>query len=147
MHRMIVVLVGVAAMGVIPAAAQSAPHWHVAYRDRTVTVSLDTASIVRNGDGSYAVSTRWDYAKPRILESKKSYSRLEEKVQLKCAPVVMKRVSVSLFDRAGMSAKEPEEASDADVRYMSWDAPRKGSDGQRAFAAICRHLKVRDRRR
>src|SRR3954468_12591011 len=82
----------------LPAAAQAKPKWKTVHTGNGVTVAVDTAAIATNSDGSYSVWTRWDYAKPRILENKKSYTRLVEKAELKCSPIVMKRVNTSLYD-------------------------------------------------
>lgn len=125
----------------IPAAAQAKPKWKTIHSSADLKVAVDTASIVANPDGSYTVWTQWDYTKARVLESKKSYTRLVEKAQIKCAPVVMKRVNTALYDRAGKMVKEPEELASSEVSAMTWDAPKKGSEGARVWASVCRTLK------
>jgi hypothetical protein len=123
-----------------PAVAQAKPKWKSVFVGSDLTVALDTAAIHANADGSYSVWTRWDYKKPRVLENKKSYTRLVERAELKCAPVVMKRVNTALYDRAGTVVKEPEELAAAEVRLMSWDPPKKNSDGEKVWAAVCRNI-------
>lgn len=124
----------------IPAAAQAKPKWRTIHVSSDLKVAVDTASVVANPDGSYAVWTQWDYTKARILENKSSYTRLVERAQLKCSPVVMKRVNTALYDRAGKVVKEPEELSGSEVSAMTWDAPRKGSEGAHVWAAVCKTL-------
>jgi len=128
------------ALAILPAAAHAKPRWQNVYTAAGLTVTVDSSSVARNSDGSYTLSTRWDYAKSRILENKQSYSRLVEKVRLKCDPVTVKRVATTLYNRAGKVMVEPDEVSDADLQIMTWDPPRKGSDGEKVFPAVCRHL-------
>ena len=123
-----------------PAAAQAKPAWKTVFRGSDLTVAMDTSAVAANADGSYSVWTRWDYKKPRVLENKKSYTRLVEKAELKCSPIVMKRVNTALYDRAGTTVKEPEELGAGEVRLMSWDPPKKGSDGAKVWAAVCRNI-------
>lgn len=125
-------------MLLVPAAAQAKPKWRMVHSANGLRVAVDTASIAANTDGSYSVWTRWDYAKPRILENKKSYMRLMEKADLKCSPVVMKRVNTALYDAAGKVVKAPEEITSSEVAAMSWDPPKRGSDGERVWAAVCK---------
>jgi len=123
-----------------PAAAQAKPKWKTVYTGSDLTVAMDTAAVTPHPDGSYSVWTRWDYKTPRILENKKSYTRLVEKAELKCSPIVMKRVNTALYDRAGTVVKEPEELGASEVRLMSWDPPKRGSEGARVWAAVCRNV-------
>lgn len=129
-----------AILAILPATAQAKPKWHTVYTDKGVSVAVDSAAIARNADGSYTLETRWDYTKSRVLENKQSYSRLLEKVQLKCGPVLLKRMATTLYNRAGKVMVEPDEVSPSDLEAMTWDPPRKGSDGERAFAAVCRYV-------
>lgn len=131
-----------AAIALIPAAAQAKPKWRTIHTSSDLKVALDTSSIVASPDGSYAVWTQWDYSKARILENKTSYTRLVEKVQLKCSPIVMKRVNTALYDKAGKVVKDPEELPASVVSAMTWDAPRKGSEGAHVWAAVCKSLKA-----
>ena len=132
-----------ALMVLVPVAAQAKPKWKTVHSAAALTVALDTGSIAKNADGSYAVWTRWDYTTPRILENKQSYTRLVEKANLKCTPVVMKRVNTALYDRAGNVVKAPEELGASEVMTMSWDPPKKGSDGEKVWAAVCRTIKAK----
>lgn len=129
-----------------PAAAQAKPKWKTIHAGSDLTVAMDTGAVLANADGSYSVWTRWDYKKPRILENKKSYTRLVEKAQLKCSPVVMKRVNTALYDRAGKVVKEPEELSSAEVRLMSWDPAKKGSDSEKVWAAVCKNITAKKKK-
>ena len=121
----------------IPAVAQAKPKWRTVHTGNGLSVALDTASIATNTDGSYTVWTRWDYAKPRILENKKSYTRLVERIDLKCSPIVMKRVNTALYDATGKVVKAPEELGKSEVMVMSWDPPlKRGSDGEKAWEGL-----------
>ena len=126
-----------------PAVAEAKPKWKTIHTGSDLTVAMDTAAVTANADGSYSVWTRWDYKRPRVLENKKSYTRLVERVELKCSPIVMKRVNTALYDRAGTVVKEPEELGAAEVRLMSWDPPKKSSDGEHVWAAVCKNLAAR----
>lgn len=131
------------ALLLLPAAAQAKPKWKTVHSAAALMVALDVASIGKNADGSYSVWTRWDYATPRILENKQAYTRLVEKAKLKCAPVVMKRVNTALYDKAGNVVKAPEELGESEVMAMSWDPPKRGSDGAHVWAAVCRTIKAK----
>lgn len=124
----------------IPAAAQAKPKWKTVYTGTDLTVALDTAAITHNADGSHSVWTRWDYKRARILENKMSYTRLVERVHLKCTPIVMKRVNTALYDRAGKEVKAPEELSNSEVMTMMWDPPKRGSDGEKVWKSVCKTL-------
>lgn len=129
-----------------PAVAQAKPKWKTVYAGSDLTVAMDTGAVSANADGSYSVWTRWDYKRPRILENKKSYTRLVEKAELKCSPVVMKRVNTALYDRAGKVVKEPEELSSAEVRLMTWDPAKKGSDSEKVWAAVCKNITAKKKK-
>jgi hypothetical protein len=129
-----------------PAVAQAKPKWKTIYAASDLTVAMDTGAVSANTDGSYSVWTRWDYKKPRVLENKKSYTRLVERAELKCSPVLMKRVNTALYDRAGTVVKEPEELGASEVRLMSWDPPKKHSDGEKVWAAVCKNISARKKK-
>ena len=128
------------AVALIPLAANAKPSWRTVYNANGVKVAVDSASIEKNADGSKTVWTVWDYKVPRILENKKSYTRLIEKAQLKCSPVVVKRVNTSLYDAYGKVVKAPEEIRESEVGSMSWDRPLKSSDGAKVWPAVCGFL-------
>ncbi|MBA3645405.1 MAG: hypothetical protein H0W63_04445 [Gemmatimonadaceae bacterium] len=129
-----------------PAAAQAKPKWKTVFAGSDLTVAMDTAAVTANADGSYSVWTRWDYKRARVLENKKSYTRLVEKAELKCSPIVMKRVNTALYDRAGTVVMDPEELGASEVRLMSWDPPKKNSDGEKVWAAVCRNIAARKKK-
>jgi hypothetical protein len=131
------------ALLILPAVAQAKPKWKTVHSANGLKVAIDTARITTNTDESYSVWTQWDYATPRILENKKSYSRLVERADLKCKPIVMKRVNTALYDAAGNVVKAPEELGQSEVRVMSWDPPKRGSDGEKVWASVCRTISAR----
>lgn len=126
-----------------PAVAQAKPHWKAVRTSADLTVAVDTASIVPNADGSYSVWTRWDYKKARVIQGKTTYTRLVEKADLKCSPIVMKRVNTSLYDKAGNVVKAAEEIGASEVMMMSWDPPKAGSEGEKVWTAVCRSIKAK----
>lgn len=127
----------------LPAAAQAKPKWKTVHSSSALKVAVDTAAISTNTDGSYSVWTRWDYTRPRILENKKSYTRLVERVDLKCRPIVMKRANTALYDAAGIVVKAPEELAVSEVSAMTWDPPKRGSDGEHVWRAVCKTVSAR----
>lgn len=134
------------ALLVLPALAQAKPSWRTVHSANGLKVAVDAANISTNSDGSYSVWTRWDYARPRILESKQSYTRLVERTDLKCKPVVMKRVNTALYDAAGKVVKAPEELGQSEVSAMTWDPPKRGSDGEKVWASVCKAISARKKR-
>jgi hypothetical protein len=126
------------ALLLLPVAAQAKPKWKRVHSTDALKVAVDTANVSTNPDGSYSVWTQWDYSKPRILENKKSYTRLVERVDLKCKPIVMKRANTALYDAAGNVVKAPEELAQSEVQAMTWDPPMRGSDGEKVWASVCK---------
>lgn len=133
-------------MLLLPAAAQAKPKWRTVYAGTGLRVAIDSTAIATNRDGSYTVWTRWDYARARTLENKMSYTRLVQKTVLKCSPIVMKRVNTALYDRAGKVVKAAEELPESEVMTFSWDPPIRGSDGEKAWAAVCRTLTAKKKK-
>jgi len=134
------------ALLVLPAVAQAKPKWKTVHSAAGLNVAVDTSRISLNSDGSYSVWTQWDYSKPRILENKKSYTRLVERADLKCKPIVMKRANTALYDAAGNVVKAPEELAQSEVQAMTWDPPKRGSDGERVWASVCRTISARKKK-
>jgi hypothetical protein len=130
----------IAALMLLPVAAQAKPKWHTIFKNKNVSVAMDTAGITGSASDFYTVWTRWDYATAKPLENKKTYSRLMEKVQIKCDPTRVKRVSTSLYNKAGKVVKEEDSATPEELEAMTWDPPRAGSDGESVFAAVCKEL-------
>jgi hypothetical protein len=129
-----------AGLMLLPLAAPANPRWHTIFKNSNVSVALDTAGVTGSASDFYTVWTRWDYPTAKPLENKKTYSRLMEKVELKCDPTRVKRVSTSLYNKAGKIVKEEDSATAAELDAMTWDPPRPGSDGESVFAAACKTL-------
>jgi surface-adhesin protein E len=126
-------------LGVTPClGAQSA--WPTIYSSAGVSVALDIDGARRNADGSYITRTRWDYADPRKLESKRPYSQMTEVALVKCTPVRVKRLTESFYSEGGAVVKEGSMPSPGEVQYMTWDRPRVRSDGAKAFSNVCAAL-------
>ena len=116
-----------------PSARAQAP-WPVIYQASGVTVALDVNEAKKNPDGSYITRTRWDYAEPRKLESKKPYTQMTEVALVKCTPVRVKRLTETFYAEGGAVVREGTMPSPGEVQYMTWDRPKVRSDGAKAFS-------------
>jgi hypothetical protein len=114
--------------------------WPTIYSAEGVSVALDLAGAEKNADGSYMTRTRWDYAEPRRLESKRPYTQMTETALVKCTPVRVKRLTETFYAEGGAVVREGSMPSPCEVQYMTWDRPRAKSEGARAFANICAAL-------
>jgi hypothetical protein len=114
--------------------------WPTIYSAEGVSVALDLAGAEKNADGSYMTRTRWDYAEPRRLESKRPYTQMTETALVKCTPVRVKRLTETFYAEGGAVVREGSMPSPGEVQYMTWDRPRAKSEGARAFANICAAL-------
>jgi hypothetical protein len=126
----------IAGLMLFPIAAQAKPKWHTIFKTKNVSVAMDTAGVTRSASDFYTVWTRWDYSASKPLENKKTYSRLMEKVQIKCNPTRVKRVSTSLYNKAGAVVKEEDSATSEELEAMTWDPPR-GAPMVRACSPRC----------
>ena len=140
------VLAGAALLAAAPVAGAQAP-WPTIFRDASVTVALDTANAKRNPDGSYLTRTRWDYAKLHALESRRPYMSMAQSALVMCTPVRVKRLTESFYSANGAVVREGPPPNPRDVRYMTWDRVKAGTDASKAFNAACSLLDRRDRRR
>jgi hypothetical protein len=135
----------VAFIGASNAGAQAS--WPVIFKDASVSVALDTASAQRNADGSYLTRTRWDYAKLHALESRRPYMAMTQTALLRCTPVRVKRLTESFYSANGSVVREGQMVNPRDVKYMTWDRVKTGSDASKAFNAACATLTRRNRGR
>jgi hypothetical protein len=138
---------GAALLVVAAPAAQAQASWPIIFRDASVTVALDTANAKRNDDGSYLTRTRWDYAKLHALESRRPYMSMTQSALLRCTPVRLKRLTESFYSANGAVVREGSQPNPRDVKYMTWDRVKTGTEASRAFNAACSMLTRRDRRR
>ena len=120
-----------------PAPVGAQKPWRTVYSDSDLTVLFDTATASRRPDGSWTTVTSWDYSRPRILENKKSYTRLVEKAHLRCTPSRVKRVRSTLYGPNNAMVRDEGEVPDDDQSHMVWDKLRTGSSNSRAFDAVC----------
>ncbi len=134
-----------ALIGVAPTARAQAA-WPIIYRDKGVTVALDTAGVTRNRDGSFMTRTRWDYTAPHKLESKKPYTQMTEVALIKCTPVRIKRLTESFYGPEGAVVKEGTLPDPSSVQYMTWDRLKLRSEGAGAFSNVCANLTRRNPR-
>ncbi|MEO8193051.1 MAG: surface-adhesin E family protein [Gemmatimonadales bacterium] len=121
--------------------------WPTILKDASVTVALDTANAKRNADGSYLTRTRWDYSRLHALESRRPYMSMTQSALLRCTPVRIKRLTESFYSANGAVVREGPQPNPRDVRYMTWDRLKTGSDASKAFNSACSLLARRDRRR
>lgn len=127
------------------AAAQST--WPTVFKDATVSVALDSANAIRNDDGSYMTRSRWDYKKLHALESRRPYMAMTQAALLRCTPVRIKRLTESFYSANGSVVREGSSPNPRDIQYMTWDRIRTGTDGSKAYNAMCSMLTRRDRQR
>jgi hypothetical protein len=121
--------------------------WPTVFKDGTVAVALDTANAKRNDDGSYMTKTRWDYTKLHALESRRPYMSMTQTAILRCTPVRIKRLTESFYSANGAVVREGSLPNPRDIQYMTWDRIRTGTDGSKAFSAMCALLARRNRGR
>ncbi|MEP6508280.1 MAG: surface-adhesin E family protein [Gemmatimonadales bacterium] len=125
------------------AAAQST--WPTVFKDATMAVAVDSANAVRNDDGSYMTRSRWDYKKLHALESRRPYMAMTQTAMLRCTPVRIKRLTESFYSANGSVVREGSAPNPRDIQYMTWDRIRTGTDGSKAYNAMCAMLTRRDR--
>ncbi|HEY4733082.1 MAG TPA: surface-adhesin E family protein [Gemmatimonadaceae bacterium] len=118
------------------AGGQSAP-WRQVYKDADVTVIFDTANLALQSPGTWTTVTSWDYARPRVTEFKKPYTRLVERAYVRCSPVRIKRVRSTLYATNNVLVRDEGEVDSRDVAHMVWDRPKPGTAGRNAFETVC----------
>ncbi len=135
------------AVGAASTTAFAQASWPVAYKNASVIVALDSANAVRNDDGSYMTRTRWDYARLHALESRRPYMSMTQTALIRCTPVRIKRLTESFYSANGAVVREGSAPNPRDVQYMTWDRIKTGTDGSRAYSAMCAMLAKRDKAR
>ncbi|HEX6627690.1 MAG TPA: surface-adhesin E family protein [Gemmatimonadaceae bacterium] len=121
----------------IPCAVSAQAPWRQVYKDSDVTVIFDTASVAQQSAGTWTTVTSWDYARPRILENKKAYTRLVERAYVRCSPVRVKRVRSTVYAANNTLVRDEGEVDPRDQAHMVWDRPKAGTAGRNAWDAIC----------
>jgi len=121
----------------IPCAVSAQAPWRQVYKDSDVTVIFDTASVAQQSAGTWTTVTSWDYARPRILENKKAYSRLVERAYVRCSPVRVKRVRSTVYGANNVLVRDEGEVDPRDQAHMVWDRPKTGTAGKRAWDEVC----------
>jgi hypothetical protein len=136
MIRKSVLLAAIAAFATPVIASAQAP-WRQVYRDSDVRVLFDTASAKLSSPGTWTTVTSWDYTRPRVLENKKSYTRLVQRVHLRCSPVRVKRVRSTVYGPNNVMVRDEGEVDARDQAAMAWDRPRGSTAAANAFNSIC----------
>lgn len=126
----------IACFGVPCIAGAQAP-WRQVYKDSDLTVIFDTASVSLQSPGTWSTVTSWDYARPRITEQKKQYTRLVERAYVRCSPVRLKRVRSTLYATNNVLVRDEGEVDPRDQAHMVWDRPKPGTPGKNAFESVC----------
>lgn len=129
-----------------PSFASAQAPWRQVYADRDVRVLFDTASATLTSPGTWTTVTSWDYATPRVLESKKRYTRLVQRVHIRCSPVRVKRVRSTVYGPNNVMVRDEGEVDVRDQAAMAWDRPRRATAAARAFDSVCGVLTRRGRR-
>ncbi len=127
----------VAASLAAPSVAASQAPWRQVYLDSDVRVLFDTASARLSSPGTWTTVTSWDYVRPRILENKKSYTRLVQRVHLRCSPVRVKRVRSTVYAPNNVMVRDEGEVDTRDQTAMAWDRPRARTAASNAFTSVC----------
>jgi len=120
-----------------PVVARAQAPWRQVYKDADVTVIFDTASLALQSPGTWTTVTSWDYARPRITEQKKQYSRLVERAYVRCSPVRVKRVRSTVYAANNVVVRDEGEVDARDQVHMVWDRPKAGTAGKNAFDSVC----------
>ena len=126
----------IACFGVPCIAGAQAP-WRQVYKDSDLTVIFDTATVSLQSPGTWNTVTSWDYARPRITEQKKQYTRLVERAYVRCSPVRLKRVRSTLYATNNVLVRDEGEVDPRDQAHMVWDRPKPGTAGKNAFETVC----------
>lgn len=121
----------------VPCVASAQAPWRQVYRDGDLTVIFDTAGVALQSPGTWNTVTSWDYARPRILENKKQYTRLVERAYVRCSPVRVKRVRSTVYAVNNVLVRDEGEVDPRDQAHMVWDRPQPGSAGKNAFETMC----------
>ena len=137
MFRLVSRFVLIAACAAVPTVASAQAPWRQVYRDADITVIFDTASTMLQSPGTWNTVTSWDYARPRILENKKQYTRLVERAYVRCSPVRVKRVRSTVYGVNNVLVRDEGEVSPQDQAHMVWDRPISGTAGKNAFDVVC----------
>ena len=120
-----------------PAVARAQAPWRQVYKDADITVIFDTATVQLASPGTWSTVTSWDYARPRILENKKQYTRLVERAYVRCSPVRVKRVRSTVYAVNNVLVRDEGEVDPRDQAHMVWDRPKAGTAGRNAFETMC----------
>src|SRR4030081_826095 len=121
----------------VPCVASAQAPWRQVYKDSDLTVIFDTASVVLQSPGTWSTVTSWDYARPRITEQKKQYTRLVERAYVRCSPVRLKRVRSTVYAVNNVLVRDEGEVDPRDQAHMIWDRPNPGTPGRNAFESVC----------
>ena len=121
----------------VPCVASAQAPWRQVYKDSDLTVIFDTASVALQSPGTWNTVTSWDYARPRITEQKKQYTRLVERAYVRCSPVRLKRVRSTLYATNNVLVRDEGEVDPRDQAHMVWDRPKPGTPGKNAFETVC----------
>lgn len=127
----------IAACAAAPCVATAQAPWRQVYKDSDLTVIFDTATTVLQSPGTWNTVTSWDYARPRILENKKQYTRLVERAYVRCSPVRVKRVRSTVYAANNVLVRDEGEVAPRDQAHMAWDRPKTGTAGRNAFESVC----------
>ncbi|MDQ3673263.1 MAG: hypothetical protein M3365_02670 [Gemmatimonadota bacterium] len=129
-------VVAAASVFAMPSAGAQAP-WRQVYADSDVRVLFDTATASLSSPGTWTTVTSWDYARPRVLENKKSYVRLVQRVHLRCSPVRVKRVRSTVYAANNVMVRDEGEVDIRDQSAMAWDRPQRATAASNAFSSVC----------
>lgn len=114
--------------------------WRLAYRDATVTVTVDTSHTRKTADGFFQTHIKWVYAKDQAIEHHRSYRTLVEDRLLDCDYVQTKPINATVYDAKG-NVVNSFTTPLSDVQYMSWSRRKAGTANERALTGVCHLLR------
>jgi hypothetical protein len=135
----------IAAVVATPSIAGAQAPWRQVYADSDVRVLFDTATVRLASPGTWTTVTSWDYNTPRVLENKKRYTRLVQRVHIRCSPVRVKRVRSTVYGPNNVMVRDEGEVDARDQAAMAWDRPRRATAASNAFDSVCGVLTRRGR--
>lgn len=118
-------------------ASPATPQWHEAYRDKTVTVSIDAAGTTKQSDGTSRAHLRWVYTADQPIGRGEAYRTMTEMLLLDCQGLRTKPISGETFDKRGEKVSSFD-TPESDVASLDWLKRDPKSTGGKAIARVCR---------
>jgi hypothetical protein len=138
MHSLIGIIALVAHMLAQPRGDVTPRRWALLLADSTYRVSLDTASIARRSDGSYAVLYETWHVRGET-DAGLTFNREEVRSLLRCDPLGFRTLQVSLFLNHGKPLRV--QPGDGASSHSPWRTPGRGSVDLSVMRRACAVIK------